>query len=383
MNTPLAALRSAIIEALYPTSANSLPSVCEALGMASGNQDEAFSSKRNYIDKRIRRLSTESLLNISHKLIKEQDNYELSEAVFTIEDTRKKHISDITRRAIGRSIAHHSLSGRVPLLEFLNELWPISRMPSNFYSKGTVQDDLERHMGRNDDMSNDDALGAVGAYSCSQRRFFLFLEALTHPRTRDEKDQRQIVETVNIHLQRDGFMLAQTGSISGYPLFSVKEIGFPDESPSDDLISEALASFDEAGVHTAWTHALERRNTHPEGAITSARSLLETVCKHIIEDCGGEYSDKDELPKLYHTAADHLKLAPDQYTEDVFRTILGNCQSIVNNLGSVRNRLGDAHGRGRKAARPLPRHAELAVNLAGTVAMFLVATWKARCKNIP
>jgi hypothetical protein len=37
---------------------------------------------------------------------------------------------------------------------------------------------------------------------------------------------------------------------------------------------------------------------------------------------------------------------------------------------------GDAHGQGRNPIRPTPRHAELAVNLAGTMAAFLVSTWK-------
>jgi hypothetical protein len=65
----------------------------------------------------------------------------------------------------------------------------------------------------------------------------------------------------------------------------------------------------------------------------------------------------------------------------VFKSILGNCQSIVNNLASIRNKIGDAHGQGRKAVRAKPRHAELAVNLAGTMASFLVATWMARTKE--
>ena len=50
----------------------------------------------------------------------------------------------------------------------------------------------------------------------------------------------------------------------------------------------------------------------------------------------------------------------------------------MNSLASIRNKLSDAHGRGRKAVRPSARHAELAVNLAGTVATFLVSTWQAR-----
>ena len=42
----------------------------------------------------------------------------------------------------------------------------------------------------------------------------------------------------------------------------------------------------------------------------------------------------------------------------------------------MRNALGDAHGKGLSSARPELRHAELAVNLAGTLAVFLIETWK-------
>ncbi|ESQ81904.1 hypothetical protein AEAC466_19430, partial [Asticcacaulis sp. AC466] len=64
----------------------------------------------------------------------------------------------------------------------------------------------------------------------------------------------------------------------------------------------------------------------------------------------------------------------------VFKSILGNCQSIVNYLGAIRNKIGDAHGQGRLPVKPKPRHAELVVNLAGSMSAFLVATWKDRQK---
>lgn len=84
------------------------------------------------------------------------------------------------------------------------------------------------------------------------------------------------------------------------------------------------------------------------------------------------------MPKLYHAAAEKLNLAPSQHTEGAFKAILGNCQAVVQSIGTIRNKLGDSHGTGRKPARPQPRHAALAVNLAGTMAAFLVATWATR-----
>lgn len=147
--------------------------------------------------------------------------------------------------------------------------------------------------------------------------------------------------------------------------------------PSDDSISEGLRQFNEDGVHSVWTRALERRKSDPEGAITAARTLLETVCKHILDDRGVEYdSHKIELHELYKLTANELNMSPSQHTQDIFKQILGGCSAVVNGLGTLRNRLGDAHGYGSKPVRPASRHAELAVNLAGSVALFLVATFQ-------
>ena len=98
----------------------------------------------------------------------------------------------------------------------------------------------------------------------------------------------------------------------------------------------------------------------------------------MIDEAGKTYGENDDLPKLYTTAAECLHLAPSQHTEKVFKSILGNCQSIVGNLAGLRNKLGDSHGQGKRHVKPQERHAELAVNLAGSMAMFLVSTWNAR-----
>lgn len=145
--------------------------------------------------------------------------------------------------------------------------------------------------------------------------------------------------------------------------------------PSDVSVSVALASLDAEKVTQIWQRALARRGHDPEGAITLAKSLLETVCKHILDALDVGYDTRADLPKLWSLVSKQLNLAPSQHQEEVFRSILGNCQSVVGNLAAVRNKLGDAHGHGRRPVRPQARHAELAVNLSGSMASFLVATW--------
>lgn len=138
---------------------------------------------------------------------------------------------------------------------------------------------------------------------------------------------------------------------------------------------------DMAFIREAWQKALDRIPDAPDGAITAARTLVETVCKHILDELGEEYGENTDLPKLYGLVAKGLNLAPSQHAEEGFKKILGGAHSVVDGLANLRNRLGDAHGQGKRLVRPLPRHAELAVNMAGSMASFLLATFEAGQSN--
>lgn len=148
------------------------------------------------------------------------------------------------------------------------------------------------------------------------------------------------------------------------------------EAPGDRILLNALPDASWKEVQRVWHIALDRRTNDPDGAITLARTLLESVCKHIIEAEGGTLDQHDDLPKLYKTASTLLNLAPSQHEEQLVRSILGGCASIVGGLSALRNKSGDAHGKGRGQVRLSARHAGLAVNLSGSVSAFLIETWK-------
>lgn len=169
--------------------------------------------------------------------------------------------------------------------------------------------------------------------------------------------------------ERENFIAAEFSSLFDYFEGS-------NSTPADSPITDGLRSYDEQGVNEAWSKALERRSTDPEGAITASRTLVETVCKHILDDRNVTFDRNTDMSELYKLVAKELNLAPEQHTEQIFKQILGGCSAIVNGLGTLRNRLGDAHGNGRKPAKPSDRHALLAVNLAGSMCVFLIQTWK-------
>ncbi|MDP2729227.1 MAG: abortive infection family protein [Dehalococcoidales bacterium] len=152
-------------------------------------------------------------------------------------------------------------------------------------------------------------------------------------------------------------------------------------SPSDEGITGNVERVDSDTITEYWRKALDRRFDDPEGAITAARSLIESVCKHILDEARIEYENGAPLPKLYRLTAEKLNIAPSQQVEHILRQIFGGVTTVVEGLGALRNEIGDAHGGGKDSIRPGVHYAELAVNLAGAVAGFLITTWEQRTKD--
>lgn len=147
-------------------------------------------------------------------------------------------------------------------------------------------------------------------------------------------------------------------------------------------ITDKIDKFNQSYINAEWLKALERKTDDPEGAITTARTLIETTCKLILDNLNVTYKDDIELPKLYRLTAENLNLAPDQHTEQIFKQILGGCQTVVEGLGALRNKLSDSHGKKATQVRPTSRHSELAVNLAGTMTTFLLETYELKTAAI-
>ena len=156
------------------------------------------------------------------------------------------------------------------------------------------------------------------------------------------------------------------------PLLLYLESG--DRAGHREIVTKSLLNFDHNHVNEMWAKAQDRRVDDPEGAITAARSLMETVCKHILSERGVVYEEGGSLPKLYKVTAQALQLSPESHHEDIFKQILSGCHTAVHGFASLRNQYGDAHGQALGAKKPSRRHAEFAVNLAGIFASFLIQT---------
>lgn len=159
-------------------------------------------------------------------------------------------------------------------------------------------------------------------------------------------------------------------------LIEIRDI---DENNKNPIYKSILVSTNKLTVLEAqelWIKATERLQSGDyTGSVTLARTLLERVIKAVLDDLKIHHDDKDELPKIYRLLGDALKLSPNQHTEKIFSQILGGCSSVVLGLGSLRNKISDSHAP-KIPVKLAKRHAELAVNLAGTIATFLIETWE-------
>jgi hypothetical protein len=372
-------LRQLIASAISGHKSYTVPNICKRYGLADGTEEEAFRSKFKYVMQRIQSLPGAEVLRVARAVQIEEGDFALGEELAKFDELGAPPITPLTRQRIVAEIGNVDLSGKLPEVEFLRKLWPIHTMNSPGYGgQSTVEDYIIRHRINNYDMTNQDVLETLGIYDCSQKQLFRLLEAMLDPLCREIPEQSDLVTRLNRHLLHDGFGIAEIARMSGSPVYAVRPLAKPGTTPTDDEISKALMAFDPDEIHGRWQEALMRRASDPRAAITSARTLLEDTCKWILHEANETFKDEDDLPALYKHLAKVLKLAPDDYTEQVFKEILGSCQSIVKSLGAIRNKLGDAHSQGPVRAKPLPRHAELAVNLAGTMATFLIATWQAR-----
>ena len=375
--TMIKELRHLLASSIADAKAYDVPGLCRRLDLGDGDEQEAYASKYKYAQKRLGDASANQVVTSARQLAAEESHFELAEQLAKIDELKGPAVTTLTRRRLVALFDRLPLAREIEDIELIRSVWPIASLRAPHPStEATLEDYLHRHTIRNDDLTTRDVLEALGALTCSRAQLFKLLAAVTAPDAFSGAEQVELAEKIDGLLRHDGYTLALAGRISGSPFYAVRLA--PTGSPADESISAALAAFDPTQVHARWTMAMERRASEPAGAITLARTLLEDVCKWVLDQAGETWQESDDLPVLYRKLAKVLKLAPDDHTEQVFKQILGSCQSVVESLGALRNKLSDAHSAGPKRARPQPRHAELAVNLAGAMATFLVATWEAR-----
>ena len=116
-----------------------------------------------------------------------------------------------------------------------------------------------------------------------------------------------------------------------------------------------------------------------DGAITNARTLIESICLFIVESKTKEKHEYDgNLIKLYKLVASLLHMSPGDYEDENLKQILSGIFSIVNGVSGLRNTYGDSHGSApsKVTYKIDERHAILTVNLAKTITEYLFLSYE-------
>ena len=138
---------------------------------------------------------------------------------------------------------------------------------------------------------------------------------------------------------------------------------------------------DMRGISDEFERAANKADHEPREAVSAAANILESLCKHYIEDRGMTMPAKQTLSELWGVVRKDLGFDPSQVADDDLRTILTGLIQVVQGLGAFRTHASSAHGAGPKSYRLEPRHSRLAVHAAHTAALFLLETWDKKARR--
>jgi abortive infection Abi-like protein len=205
-----------------------------------------------------------------------------------------------------------------------------------------------------------------------QRRLMnVYLDAITSWGRQSNGSLPELAIDVVRSLQRDGFPLDDAGHLTG-PLPTGIDMGLRDLRLLRDpgVIEEHL------------DRMLANVEGDPAAVIGTAKELVESVCKAILEDRAISYLPTATLPDLYKAVAAELRLSRESVQSsakgsEAAQRVLQGLVTSVQNLAELRNALGLGHGRAQRIPA-LERHARLAMNASRTIADFLLSTWHER-----
>ena len=204
--------------------AYNIPAVASSFGMADGEQDEAFSSKRLYVTKRLAGWSKDQLVELAKKVQDTYPNDSLQCVIEANDPTQPFQISSITRQHLFSCLDSLSpIEGKLGVVDFMEKLWPIRQMSGSGTDLRclTAYDDVCQHMIQNNDYSFPQMIEYLGLTKMSNRKLVELLEWAVHPLVRVDADQQAFVTAFNEHLKHDGLVLVASDQVSGYPVFRV------------------------------------------------------------------------------------------------------------------------------------------------------------------
>ena len=298
----------------------------------------------------------------------------------------EKDISEITRREIRDyfKVSEISWWGDLNETEFLSRLVDLATLPSDDRRFTDAAGDIWQHRSNNNDWPDDWVFeDRRFGLAKSDEKLLRFLAETLHPAVRRDRTQiATLAGELNKRLNVDGWELVEAEMISGRPCYAALLL----RSGTVIAVTRARAAADtlDAGWMRHEIQRLERAiDNDPSLAVGTAKELVETCCKTILNRRKVGYPKGSDLPKLVKLVSTELKLVPEGISEaakgaEVIRSILRNLATITQGLAELRGLYGTGHGRDGKYRGLGPRHARLAVASAVAFIDFVTDTYHER-----
>lgn len=195
----------------------------------------------------------------------------------------------------------------------------------------------------------------------------LDLRQLSETKYANSEYGAKALERLAMYLARDGFRV-----VDGRVIPTSTSIQGGD-------FALAVAHLDAPELHRQLERIQEAVENDPPLAIGTAKELIESACKTVLEEHSVSVDADWKLGRLVKEARTVLNLLPedipaDAKGTDAIQRLLANLGAIAQSLGELRNLYGTGHGRRGSAKGLSPRHARLAVGAAATLVVFLLET---------
>jgi hypothetical protein len=292
-------------------------------------------------------------------------------------------ITQITRRDIVDAISSEKInySGRMEEQEFLSRLFNLSMLPSTDSRFKDTAGDIWQHRVNNFDWDDDwifydDRFNLING---DDENFLAFLCETIHPIVRpDSAEAERICRLYNEYLRNDGFQIVEKTKLSGKPVFIGRHVGVG-ITPALGAAKATLGGTDPGYIAQQITRMETAVLNDPTLAIGTAKELVESCCKTILEARDIGFGRSADLPELIKATVKVLELAPENIPDsnkaaDTIKRLLNNLATITQGIAELRNQYGTGHGKVAGSKGLGSRHAKLAVGAASTLAVFLAET---------
>lgn len=245
----------------------------------------------------------------------------------------------------------------------------------------TPPGDIWQHRVNNNDWDDDWVFydARFNLLNGDDETFLAFLCEMIHPVVRpDSTEAQRICQQLNEYLRNDGFQIVEKTRLSGKPIFVGRYVGVG-IVPAVTAAKQTLGGTDPGYIAQQITRMEASVQSDPALAIGTAKELVETVCKTILEARSISFSASASITDLAKLTIKSLELAPNDIPDkakaaDTVKRLLSNLATITQGIAELRNQYGTGHGKSAGTKGLRPRHANLAVGAASTLAVFLAET---------